>query len=49
MHLELKLLDSVCRPKLREIIERCLNPDLKQRFADAETLQRALGALMVEG
>src|SRR5262249_32844169 len=47
VHLDLKLLDGVCRPNLRDIIERCLNPDPKQRYPDAETLQRALAALMV--
>src|SRR5262245_13608748 len=49
VHLDTKLLDGKCRPALRELIERCLRPEPAQRFADAESLQYALSALMVEG
>jgi serine/threonine protein kinase len=49
VHLDTSLLDSVCRPKLRQLIEKCLDFDVNKRFQDIPTLQRALSAIMVEG
>jgi serine/threonine-protein kinase len=49
VHFDTKLLQGRCRAALRELIERCLNADPAQRFPDAQSLQRALSAIMVEG
>ena len=43
-HFDFKLLD--CRPALRELIERCLDPEPTKRFADAQSLQRAMSAIL---
>jgi serine/threonine-protein kinase len=47
VHLDTRLLEGRCRPQLRELIERCLNPDPGQRFADARGLKEALNAVML--
>ncbi len=48
VHFDLKLLEGVCRPALRQVIERCLDFDPARRFPDAESLQQALAAVMLE-
>src|SRR5580700_7097358 len=35
VHLNIKLLEGLCRPQLQELIERCLAPEPAKRFADA--------------
>ncbi len=35
-----------CRPALKELIQRCLDPEPAKRFADAQTLQRAMSAIL---
>lgn len=47
VHLDTKLLDGQCRPALKEVIEHCLNFQAEQRYADAQSLQEAISALMV--
>jgi serine/threonine protein kinase len=49
VHLDLRLLDGQASPGLRQLVERCLSPQAKDRFANADALQRALAAIMVEG
>src|SRR5262249_55585771 len=44
--LDTTLLEGVCRPATRALVERCLNPDPEARYPDAETLQRALEDLL---
>jgi serine/threonine protein kinase len=44
--LDPKLLDGLCRPATRALVERCLAPDPEARYPDAETLQRALEDLL---
>jgi serine/threonine protein kinase len=43
---DLALLDGVCRPALRALIERCLDPDPQQRFPNAQALHDALVAIL---
>ena len=40
-------LDGVCRPALKELIQRCLDADPLKRFADAQALQRAMNAILL--
>ena len=40
------LLDAVCRPALKELIVRCLDPEPAKRFADARSLQQALQTIL---
>lgn len=47
VHLDTRLLDGLCRPELRKLIERCLDFQPERRFADAESLQKALSAVML--
>ncbi|HYT92484.1 MAG TPA: phosphotransferase [Gemmataceae bacterium] len=42
VRLDVRLLEGCCRPAVRQLIERCLAPDAKDRYPDAESLQRAL-------
>lgn len=49
VHLDLRLLDGQCSPALRQLIERTLRGDPRERFPDAQSLQRALAAIMVHG
>lgn len=44
--LDSKLLEGHCRPATRELVERCLAPDPADRFLDAESLMRAIEALL---
>jgi serine/threonine protein kinase len=44
--LDMKLLDGVCRPALKDLIIRCLDADPRRRFPDARSLHDALGALL---
>jgi serine/threonine-protein kinase len=44
--LDTTLLDGLCRPATRALVERCLNPDPEARYPDAETLQRVLEDLL---
>jgi serine/threonine protein kinase len=44
--LDTKLLEGLCRPATRALVERCLAPDPEARYPDAETLQRALEDLL---
>jgi serine/threonine protein kinase len=44
--LDKTLLDGLCRPATRALVERCLNPEPEARYPDAETLQRALEDLL---
>jgi hypothetical protein len=44
--LNLALLDGVCRPVLKQLIERCLHPDPEHRFADAQKLHDALSVIL---
>jgi serine/threonine protein kinase len=45
---DVKLLDGVCRPALKKLIERCLDPDPQARYADAQALHRAMNAILLE-
>lgn len=47
VHLDTRLLEGHCRPELRALIERCLEFQPDRRFADAESLQKALSAVML--
>src|SRR5205814_6890487 len=38
-------LDGVCRPALKALIQRCLDADPLKRFADAQSLHRAMNAI----
>jgi serine/threonine protein kinase len=44
--LDVKLLDGVCRPALKELIRKCLDPDPLQRYPDARSLHVALTGIM---
>jgi serine/threonine protein kinase len=46
VHFDLKLLDGRCRPALREVIQRCLAPDPRLRFADAGVLRQMLNDIL---
>ena len=41
------LLDEVCRLELKNLIRRCLDPEPRARFADAESLHRAMNAILL--
>jgi serine/threonine protein kinase len=43
---DLKQLDGVCRPEVQGLIARCLDPDPAKRFADAQSLQQAMQAIL---
>jgi serine/threonine protein kinase len=47
VHLDTKLLDGQCGPALKQLIERCLDPDPAKRFADAWTLKQALNTILL--
>jgi serine/threonine protein kinase len=47
--LDLALLDGLCRPALRDVIRRCLDPDPARRYPDAASLHEALGAILRAG
>lgn len=47
VHLDIKLLDP-CRPGLKKLVEKCLDPDPTKRFQDAVQLQRAIQKLLLE-
>ncbi|HMF18758.1 MAG TPA: protein kinase [Gemmataceae bacterium] len=47
VHLDTKLLDGQCRPALKLLIERCLDPDPTKRYADAWTVHQALNTIML--
>jgi serine/threonine protein kinase len=49
VHLDPQLLNGACRPALREVIEKCLQPEPAKRFADMPSLQQALMKILVEG
>ena len=42
---DLKLLE--CRPALKDLIQRCLDPDPEKRFPDAQSLHRAMNAILL--
>jgi serine/threonine protein kinase len=44
--LDLALLDGTCRPAVKDLIHRCLDPDPKRRFADAHALHDAITAIL---
>jgi len=46
--LDTKLLENRCKPILRKLIERCLDPDAEKRIADAGTLRKAMQKLLTE-
>lgn len=39
VRLDTSLLEGICRPELRQTIERCLSPDPHRRYADAQALR----------
>jgi serine/threonine protein kinase len=49
VHLDARLLEGQCRPALRQLIERCLAFQPEKRFADADSLQKAIANIMLEG
>jgi serine/threonine protein kinase len=44
---DFKHLKGVCRPAFAELIQRCLDPDPLKRFPDAQSLHRAMNALLL--
>jgi serine/threonine protein kinase len=44
--LDAKLLDGVCRPELKRLILRCLDPDPLKRYPDARAVQEAMHSLL---
>jgi serine/threonine protein kinase len=46
-HLDLKLLDGLCRPATRQLVERCLDPDPGRRFPDARALHQAITSILL--
>jgi serine/threonine protein kinase len=44
--LDEKLLDGVCRPELKRLILRCLDPDPLKRYPDARAVQEAMHSLL---
>jgi serine/threonine protein kinase len=44
--LDTNLLEGLCRPATRALVERCLAPDPEARYPDAQTLERALEDLL---
>lgn len=47
-HLDLTLLDGLCRPQVKELVARCLDPDPAKRFLDAAAVRNALNAILLE-
>jgi serine/threonine protein kinase len=45
--LEEKALDGACRPELKRLIVRCLDPDPQKRFPDAQALQAAMNSILL--
>jgi serine/threonine protein kinase len=45
--LDTKLLDGQCRASLRQLIERCLDPQADKRYADAGALLQALNEVLL--
>lgn len=45
--LDAKVLDGACRPELKRLILRCLDPDPQKRFPDARSLQDALSSVLL--
>ncbi len=43
---EFKHLNGTCTPALKELIERCLDPEPARRFQDAHSLQQAMNAIL---
>jgi serine/threonine protein kinase len=43
---DFKHLDGVCCPALKELIQRCLDPDPAKRLQDAHSLQQAMNAIL---
>jgi serine/threonine protein kinase len=48
VHLDPRLLEGVCRPGLRALIEKCLDPEPAKRFADIPSLLQAMMKILVE-
>ena len=48
VQLDLKLLEGRCKPALRKLIERCLEPEPAQRLADVGVVQRTMQKLLLE-
>jgi serine/threonine protein kinase len=48
VRLNTQLLNGQCRPRLKELIERCLAPEPANRFADAVTMRQAMMTLLLE-
>jgi serine/threonine protein kinase len=44
--LDVNLLNGVCRPAVKELVQRCLDPDPQRRYADARSLQQAVMAIL---
>jgi serine/threonine protein kinase len=44
---DFNFLDDVCRPALKELIQRCLDPDPLKRFQDAQSLHDAMNAILL--
>jgi serine/threonine protein kinase len=44
--IDLKPLDGVCRPAVKDLVRRCLEPDPHRRFADARTLHEAITSIL---
>jgi serine/threonine protein kinase len=43
---DFKILDKACRPALRDLIKKCLDPDPAERFADAQSLHKAMNTIL---
>jgi serine/threonine protein kinase len=44
---DFNFLDDVCRPTLKELIQRCLDPDPLKRLQDAQSLHDAMNAILL--
>jgi len=44
---DFKLLNDVCRPALRDLIRRCLDPDPSKRFCDAQSLHQGMNSILL--
>ena len=44
---DFNFLDDVCRPALKELIQRCLDPDPLKRYQDAQSLHEAMNAVLL--
>jgi serine/threonine-protein kinase len=47
IELDLHLLEGICRPPLRRLLQRCLEIDPARRFPDAKTLKETLNDIML--